>query len=210
MCEFTGWVNLEEDLTREKKIIENMLHAVGKTATVHLVEHVSKNSLMGFISLKGVDCEEQVRSQPITKSLGNNKFTIACVEQLENSKEVVAQLRKMGMDCKGSSDAEIILTAYMAWGQEIVKHIKGIYIFAIWDESRKTLLLVRDPSGEKHLFYAFKSDSIIFASEVKMLLAHPLLDPKAAHELTAGIPSEIKELGPGQCLVYDRQGIRIK
>lgn len=198
MCEFTGWVNLEEDLAREKRIIDNMLHGIGKTTVAQSSIHVCKNALIGCY------CE------PMTKSLGNNKFTIACTGQLENSKEVVAQLRNLGMDCKCDSDTEIILTSYMVWGQELVNHLRGSYTFAVWDESRKKLLLVSDPLREKHLFYALKSSSILFASQVKGLLAHPLLDPKTARTLSAGIPSEIKELPPGSSLIFDRQGIRIK
>jgi len=210
MCEFTGWVNLEEDLTREKRIVENMLHAVVKTPLATFTENVSRNALIGFVSLKSEETEKKECNQPMTRCLGNNKFTITYIGQLINSEEVVAQLHRLGMDCKGNSNAEIILTAYMAWGQEFIKHIKGVYTLAIWDESRRALILARDPMGEKPLFYGGKSSSLIFASEVKMLLAHPLLEPKAAHQLTAGIPNEIKELQPGQCLVYDRQGIKLK
>lgn len=210
MCGFAGWVNLEEDLTREKRIIENMLHAVGKKTTVSLAENTSRNVLMGFIKLDNAKDAKEEDCRPVTKNLGNNKFTITYIGRLENSKEVITQLRNLGMECKCNTDTEIILTAYMAWGQEFVKHIKGSYSFSIWDESRRILILVRDTLGEKQLFYALKSNSIIFASEVKMLLAHPMLEPKAAHELIAGIPSEIKELQPGCFIVYDRQGMHVK
>ena len=210
MYEFTGWVNLEEDLTREKRIIENMLHAVGKAPSAILNENVSRNALLGFVSFNPREAEEKEAGQPMSKSLGNSKFTITFIGQLKNCEEVVEKLHNLSMSCKENSDAEIILTAYMAWGQEFIKHIKGSYTLAIWDESRKALLLARGHMGEKHMFYGYKSDAIIFASNVKMLLAHPLLEPKAARQLNAGIPSEIKELQSGQCLIFDRQGIKIK
>jgi len=208
MCGITGWVNLEEELIREKRIIENMLTSLCKKEPAELGTYVSKNALLGHRDIKVENCHHI--QQPLTKNLGNNNFTIVCIGELDNGDEIKIKLNKLGMGFKSASDIEIILTAYMTWGEECAKHIKGNYVFAIWDESRKMVFIARDPSGEKKLFYGIKSNSIIFASEVKALLAHPMLEPKTAHYLTGGIPNEVKELQPGYCLIYSRQGTRLK
>jgi len=208
MCGITGWVNLEEELTREKRIMENMLTSLCKKQPAELGTYVCKNALLGHRGIK-VENPHNI-AQPMSKNLGNNNFTIVSIGELDNGDEIKNKLSKLGMGFKTASDIEIILTAYMAWGEECAKHIKGTYVFAIWDESRKLVFIARDPSGEKNLFYGIKAGSIIFASEVKALLAHPMLESKTAHSLTGAIPNEVKELQPGYCLIYSRQGIRIK
>ena len=69
-----------------------------------------------------------------------------------------------------SSDTEVILHAYRRWGPECVKHLRGMFAFALWDEQRQELFCARDRFGIKPLYYTLRDGVLYFASEVKALL----------------------------------------
>jgi len=69
-----------------------------------------------------------------------------------------------------TSDTEVILHAYRKWGQECVNHLRGMFAFALWDESKKELFCTRDRFGIKPFYYTVVNDTFYFASEVKALL----------------------------------------
>jgi asparagine synthase (glutamine-hydrolysing) len=77
---------------------------------------------------------------------------------------------------RSSSDTEVILHAYLRWGDECLAHLRGMFAFALWDPRHRRLLLARDRCGEKPLFYRLDpwgGGTIQFASELKALMADP-------------------------------------
>ncbi len=104
--------------------------------------------------------------------------------------ELRPQLEAAGYRFRTSSDTEALLRAWEHWGEDCVRHLRGMYAFAVWDDRRKCLFLARDRLGKKPLHYAFLDDgTLIFASELKSLLLHPrfsrALDPRAVEEYFA-------------------------
>jgi asparagine synthase (glutamine-hydrolysing) len=100
-----------------------------------------------------------------------------------NFAAIKTQLEADGVTFASKTDTEVILRGYDKWGPEIVKHLRGIFAFGLWDERRRRLLLARDHLGVKPLYY-FRGDGfLLFASEVRALLASGLvprrLDPTA-------------------------------
>lgn len=77
----------------------------------------------------------------------------------------------------GHCDTEILLKSYIHYGYDVVKHLNGIFSFAIWDSNKKELYIARDHFGIKPLFYTYKNENFIFASELKALLNHPEIEP---------------------------------
>jgi asparagine synthase (glutamine-hydrolysing) len=69
-----------------------------------------------------------------------------------------------------TSDTEVILHAYARWGEDCVRHFRGMFAFLLWDEERQLLFAARDPFGIKPLCYTVVDDVVYFASEAKALL----------------------------------------
>jgi asparagine synthase (glutamine-hydrolysing) len=89
---------------------------------------------------------------------------------LDNRAELRAQLRLRGHHLADDSDAELALRAYQHWDRNLVKHLRGRFALAVWDERKERLLLARDRFGEKPLYLYEKDGALFFSSEVKALL----------------------------------------
>ncbi len=118
-------------------------------------------------------------------------------------------------------DTEVLLAAYLTWGEKCVDHLNGMFAFALWDEIAGSLLLARDRMGQKPLFYALAADgvSIAFASEIAALKQVPWVDTSIlARSVTdylcwgyvtgaRTIYAGIHKLRPATCLKIQRSGI---
>ncbi|MGK2911952.1 MAG: XrtA/PEP-CTERM system amidotransferase [Sphingobium sp.] len=133
--------------------------------------------------------------------------------EIYNFAEVRRELEAKGHRFRTGSDTEVILHGYRQWGEECVHRFDGMFAFALLDRNTNALWLVRDRLGVKPLHYAQVSDgSIIFASELKGLLVHPLLrrepDVTAIEDYMAYgyVPDDtclvagVKKLGAGETL----------
>ena len=110
--------------------------------------------------------------------------------EIYNFRELRSELEALGARFRTQGDSEVILAAWQQWGVECLKRLNGMFVFAIYDQRRRELFLARDRLGVKPLFTAMLSDgSLAFASELKALLAHPLLrreiDPLAVEDYLA-------------------------
>jgi asparagine synthase (glutamine-hydrolysing) len=110
--------------------------------------------------------------------------------EIYNFREVRADLEARGHVFRSDSDTEVILAAWLQWGADCLSHLHGMFAFALYDARADLLFLARDRLGVKPLLYAELSDgSLIFGSELKALLAHPLLrrvpDPQAVDDYLA-------------------------
>lgn len=90
--------------------------------------------------------------------------------EIYNFRELRAELEAAGNRFQSHSDTEVILTAYRTWGGDSFSRLRGMFAFALWDEARQQLLLVRDPMGIKPLYYHQSARHFLFASEVRALL----------------------------------------
>ena len=91
--------------------------------------------------------------------------------EIYNHARLREEMRDAGVKWSGTSDTETLLVAYRLWGERMLKRLKGMFAFAIFDAASKRLFLARDPVGIKPLYYLRSPGVIRFASEVRMLLA---------------------------------------
>ena len=101
----------------------------------------------------------------------DNRYTIIFNGEIYNYRELRQELQQHGYKFKTNSDTEVLMTSWAYWGKECLKYFIGMFSFAIFDNYKKCLTLVRDPFGIKPLFYTQKDDEIFFASEMRAILA---------------------------------------
>jgi asparagine synthase (glutamine-hydrolysing) len=99
----------------------------------------------------------------------HNKLAVVFNGEIYNFQELRARLGGF----QTSSDTEAILLAYEKWGVDCVRHLDGMFAFALWDAEKQKLLLARDRFGKKPLYYFHDGERLIFASTLSALLKHP-------------------------------------
>src|SRR3954453_8573661 len=141
--------------------------------------------------------------------------------EIYNHLAVREQLESAGHRYKTRSDTETILHAYEEWGDASVEHLRGMFAFAIWDASRRRLLLARDRLGVKPLYWTRAGDRLLFGSEIKAILESGLIRAEANEEALPELLSTrylsgtetlfkgIHRLQPGHTLTFDRGQISI-
>ena len=131
-----------------------------------------------------------IAGSPQPMHSADGRATIVFNGEIYNFKELRRELEVGGAQFRTDGDTEVILAAWQRWGVECLQRLHGMFAFALYDAQRKVLFLARDRLGVKPLFTAYLSDgSLAFASELKGLLAHPLLrrrEKSTSHHCTAG------------------------
>ena len=114
----------------------------------------------------------------------DERYAIVFNGEIYNFQEIRAELQAKGHVFRTGGDTEVILNGYAAWGPAVLDRLNGMFAFAIHDAVTQSLFLARDRLGVKPLYLAEMSDgALAFASELKGLLAHPLL--RRAPDVTA-------------------------
>ncbi|MEZ4391014.1 MAG: asparagine synthase (glutamine-hydrolyzing) [Polyangiales bacterium] len=142
---------------------------------------------------------------------------------------VRARLVDEGERFRSTGDTEVLLHALRRWGLDALSHIHGMFAFGYWDARARTLLLGRDRYGKKPLYYAALGpdgrEGLVFASELRALLAHPRVRAERAIDVAAvsqflthefvpqprSILANVRKLGPGEALRWDEaRGPRVE
>ena len=114
--------------------------------------------------------------------------------ELYNTGELRDELKRLGYEFAGHSDTEVVLKSYIEWRDRCVDRFNGIFAFAVWEAEARRLFLARDRMGVKPLFYTLTDGALIFASEIKGLLAHPWVCAQADRDSIR----ELILIGPGR------------
>ncbi|MEX1309754.1 MAG: asparagine synthase (glutamine-hydrolyzing) [Candidatus Sulfomarinibacteraceae bacterium] len=93
--------------------------------------------------------------------------------EIYNSADIVPVLEAKGHRLRTHVDTEVIPHLYEEFGVDLVDHLNGMFAFCVWDERTRTLMLGRDRTGEKPIFYTWNDGELVFASELRAILAHP-------------------------------------
>jgi len=114
-------------------------------------------------------------TQPMHWSDGN--LTIVFNGEIYNFHQLRAELESQGVAFRTTSDTEVLLALYARDGAQMLSLLRGMFAFAIWNEAAHELFLARDPYGIKPLYYAATPQGVVFASQVKAILASGLVPP---------------------------------
>jgi asparagine synthase (glutamine-hydrolysing) len=215
LCGIAGFVNFNKNLLNLKNIIHDMTSTLVHRGPDENGYYYRNNVLLGHRRLVVIDPEGG--KQPMTKKIEDYEYTIVYNGEIYNTDEVRDKLQLKGYEFVSHCDTEVVLIAYIEWGEDCVKHLNGIFAFAVWEEKTKTLFLARDRLGVKPLFYANIDGGFIFGSEIKALLEFPsfeaIIDETSLLELFSlgpsrvlgsGIFKNIYELKPSEYIVMTK------
>jgi asparagine synthase (glutamine-hydrolysing) len=135
---------------------------------------------LGHRRLRVIDLTEAAH-QPMTNERGS--VCLVYNGEIYNFRELRHELEGEGWTFRSSGDTEVVLRAYEQWGDGFLSHLDGMFALAVWDSRRDHLLLARDRTGKKPLFYTTHGGRLTFASEIKGLLAAPWVPAVAALDL---------------------------
>lgn len=120
---------------------------------------------LGHNRLSVIDVSSSA-SQPMEDPSGN--YTLTFNGEIYNFQELKSRLS--GYRFKTLSDTEVLLAAYITWGNACLNYIKGQFAFAVWNKANKSLFLARDHMGEKPLYYVCNDSGFFFSSEIRPLV----------------------------------------
>lgn len=221
MCGITGFCNFNRNNATPRW--NHVGHAMGET-----LNHRGPDDKGLWQHREGVLVHRRLAvmdpargKQPMERKLGAAQFVLVYNGELYNTQALRQELSEQGWEFFTRSDTEVLLTAYLEYGEEMAARLEGIYAFAIWDGLRRQFFLCRDRFGVKPLFYARMEDTLIFASEPKALFQYPGLNPSVgedgwrevlglgpARTPGEGIFTGVKELRPAHQMVFSQAGLR--
>lgn len=227
MCGIAGFFNPEMDFTKEKVYNLNILDAMNQAQKRRGPddEGTFLNEHFGLAQVRLAIVDLLTGHQPMLHRSGSRTFGIVYNGELYNTKELRDELKTEGAAFDTDSDTEVLLNAYLAWGTDFISRVNGIFALAIMDTAKNQLLLYRDRSGIKPLFYTAceETGTVHFASELKALLACPGIRPEIdrdglneifsigpARTSGCGVFRNIKEVLPGHFLCCTPSGNRLK
>lgn len=173
---------------------------------------------LGHVRLAIIDPEHG--KQPMTTEDG--RYVVVFNGAIYNYLELRRELTGKGHPIHSYSDTEVLLYAYREWGEQFVDRLIGMFAFAIWDKHEQRLFCARDRIGIKPFYYRFDGQRLLFASEIKAILADPGVEAAANFEglqdyLTFQFCLDqktlfkgIDKLEPGHCLSAHYEGDVLK
>jgi len=113
----------------------------------------------------------------------DSTITMAYNGEVYNYPDLRKALETEGYTFRSGSDAEAVIALYQRYGPDFVQHLRGMFALALWDAPNQTLILARDRLGKKPLYYYQDDQHLIFASEIKALLMHPVVPRRPSRHL---------------------------
>lgn len=167
MCGLAGFTGR---LDNRKRIIEKMMDRIVHRGPDMAGEYLGEGITLGFRRLSIIDLSEAGR-QPMVSDDGS--AVIVFNGEIYNYREMRDELRYKGHVFHAESDTEVLLHAWLEYGQGLLDRVRGMFSFAIWDNHAKTLFAARDFFGIKPFYYTMIGRNILFGSEIKSFLEYP-------------------------------------
>lgn len=206
MCGIAGYQGMA-DHWRPPTVLERMLHRLRHRGPDSSGMHVDAMTSLGCTRLAIVGLRNG--EQPIRNETGG--IWVACNGEIFDHQQHRRALESLGHRFLTDSDTEVIVHAYEQYGDDFIQRLNGQFAIALWDRDRERLLLIRDRLGIHPLYYAALPHGLVFASEIKAILATPeistRLDPRSIADFLcfknsiapATIYATIRQLEPGSC-----------
>ncbi|MFJ8330485.1 asparagine synthase (glutamine-hydrolyzing) [Streptomyces sp. NPDC094437] len=216
MCGITGWISYERDLSVEAATLDAMTETMSCRGPDDRGTWTQGPAALGHRRLAIIDLPGG--RQPMTVDTPDGTVALVYSGEAYNFTELRRELTARGHRFTTESDTEVVLRGYLAWGDRIAERLNGMYAFAIWDGRDQRLVMIRDRMGIKPFCYRRTPDGVLFGSEPKAILAHPLVTARVTldglRELFTMIKTPghavwdgIAEVEPGTVVTVDRAGL---
>ena len=176
MCGITGWANLDSQ-TPAPDGARDLLHAMCERMVHRGPDseglYVTTGAALGMRRLAIIDLV--TGEQPAFNEDGS--VAVILNGEIYNYRELRVELEKRGHTFRSLSDTEVLPHLYEEYGDDLLRKLNGMFAFALWDSKRRRLLIARDRFGEKPLYWGVFDNTLLFASEPKVLLAHRTVKP---------------------------------
>jgi asparagine synthase (glutamine-hydrolysing) len=179
MCGICGKLAFDVRETVAPELVKAMAKTIGHRGPDDEGYYVSGPVALGFRRLSIIDLKSG--HQPLSNEDGS--IWIVFNGEIYNYQELRTFLLSKGHLFKTRTDTEVIVHLYEELGPECLQKLRGMFAFAIWDGRTKTIFLARDRVGIKPLYYCLSNSSLVFASEIKAILADPSIDREIAPEI---------------------------
>ncbi|MGW1342875.1 asparagine synthase (glutamine-hydrolyzing) [Kribbella sp. NPDC002412] len=166
MCGIAGCYQQHDGLALAQTMNDRIAHRGPDADGVYRFEDGDIRAYLAHRRLSIIDLSSGA-DQPFTK----RGLTISYNGELYNYKELRAELARAGVAFRTHSDTEVVLEAWRRWGPAALSRFRGMFAFAMLDEDSGSLFLARDPLGIKPLYFLRRHGGVIFASELKALVA---------------------------------------
>ncbi|MGH3826042.1 MAG: asparagine synthase (glutamine-hydrolyzing), partial [Pseudonocardiaceae bacterium] len=217
MCGITGWISFDRDLTGHQVDLDAMTTTLACRGPDAEGSWLDRHAVLGHRRLAVIDIEGG--TQPMSVRTDDGTVVITYSGEVYNFTELRGELRRRGHRFRTRSDTEVVLHGYLEWGEAVAERLGGMFAFAIWDTRIEKLVMIRDRMGIKPLFFFPTPDGVLFGSEPKAILAHPLADRAVdldglrelfsltktpGHAVWCGM----REVHPGAVVTVERTGLR--
>jgi asparagine synthase (glutamine-hydrolysing) len=158
---------------RDERLVQSMMDTLRHRGPDDEGFYADENVSLGHRRLSILDLSELGR-QPMVYERGGRRVIVTFNGEIFNFREIRQALEAKGYRFNTGSDTEVILASYLEWGSECVQQFNGMWAFVLYEPAVRKLFLSRDRFGEKPLHYRLVDGKLIFASEIKAILAHPV------------------------------------
>ena len=176
MCGITGWANLDDQTSAfegARELLHSMCERMVHRGPDSEGLFVTTGAALGMRRLAIIDLV--TGEQPVFNE--DKSVAVILNGEIYNYRELRSELEKRGHSFRSASDTEVLPHLYEEYGDQMVRELNGMFAFALWDSKRRRLLIARDRFGEKPLYWGVFDKTLLFASEPKVLLAHPSVHP---------------------------------
>jgi asparagine synthase (glutamine-hydrolysing) len=174
MCGINGFVSLTFSKENKTTVVSKMNATLAHRGPDNDGSWSDDLICLGHRRLSIIDLSKE-SNQPFFSS--DNRYVIVYNGELYNYKELKLELQRAANGTnqtpyffKTASDTEVVLAAYLRWGHKCLELFNGMYAFAIYDTTEKKLVIARDRTGVKPLYYHFGENGLIFSSEIRPII----------------------------------------
>lgn len=217
MCGICGQFNFEDNAPVSRETIERMTRSMVHRGPDDEGFHFDGPVGLGFRRLSIIDLAGG--HQPMSDE--EQSVWVVFNGEIYNFPELKSELEGYGHRFRTRSDTEVLVHGYKQWGDDVFNHLNGMFGVAIWDVSRRRMVVARDPFGIKLIYYRIEGGTLSFGSEIRPVLAsapvRPGIDVTAMnlfirYRFTPSpytLHEGVRKLAPGTMLTIERGDCKV-